>query len=55
MSDSTLKVLRESRKLRDEIRTRREALKRDLAESQRVVATIIAKTTSSITAAKQRK
>jgi hypothetical protein len=52
MSNSTLEVLEESRKLREEIRTKRERLKRDLAQSQKDVAAIIANTMSSVTAAK---
>jgi hypothetical protein len=55
MSHATLEILKESRKLRDEIRMRREKLKHDLAQSQKVVAAIIAATNSSIAAAKQRK
>ena len=55
MADSTIKVLADSRKLRDEVRTRRETLKRELAHSQKVIASAIEKTISSITAAKKRK
>ncbi|HEY1233552.1 MAG TPA: hypothetical protein VGH22_09255 [Candidatus Binatia bacterium] len=54
MSDSTLKILEESRKLREEIRTRRETLQRALAQSQRIVAAIVANTMSSITTAKRK-
>jgi hypothetical protein len=41
MSESIIELLEDSRKLREELRTRREVLKRDLLESIATVAKVI--------------